>query len=450
MIKFVTASKDATISEYYPSGNMGQSSLLKIGRHEVQGQWYNYRSLLGIDINNISKSLSTINVSSPVYKLHLFDVFSKDGNQPYDYYIDIAPIDKNTNWIEGHGIEENGYQTGASNWIRYDSLNYWMNPGGDYDTSLSASLYVENGSEDLNVDITNMVYQMFSTNANNGFLLKLRNTYEALASTSFDTKMFYSKQSSTIFKPRIEVMYDDSVQDDKGRMLLGSNRNNKIYFYNVDNGIVSDFTNPRLTEIYFDVRKSGSSLTSTSSILLNGTASRITSGVFTSSNINLTGSEAYYSTSKFVLSWYSGSTNIFSEYVEAHDKSYVSLLTDDNLIINCKNLKKEYSNKSVARFDLFLRERYPNYAFSSGNENLKSIILPNMWYSVRDYVDDNENYRIVPFDDSCTKISYNVSGNYFNLDMSIFNINRVYSVDLKYKINDQTLLMNSAFTFLVK
>ena len=63
------------------------------------------------------------------------------------------------------------------------------------------------------MDVTNTVEQWVAGNlVNNGFLLKFSGSQE-LDSQTFGNLKFFSRNTHTIFAPRLEVKWDDSVWD---------------------------------------------------------------------------------------------------------------------------------------------------------------------------------------------------------------------------------------------
>jgi hypothetical protein len=442
---YYTASRDTYITEQYPSGNFGQSSILKVGRvlDGDTGQRKNYRSLLYFDFTDFNSKINSGYITGAVTcSLRLFDCYSDEGNQPYNFDIYAHPI-SNYLFTEGRGISDDGYTSGASSWIQANSSNNWVISGGDFDSSTFFSCSFENGTEDF---VTNLKWWPTASN-NYGLLLKLPDELESgsLSSQSYDTKRFFSKQSSTIFKPRIEIKWPDYIQDDKNKFYYSYTGYSKFCYYNFVNSVLTNLQNINNTNMLkLDIYPSGFATP-----FITTYASNSSTGIYQASNIFVTSS---YSSSinYWKLVWTSGSTAIKTEYITGSSETQNSQLGDDQIIIKCINLKTYYNKTETARFDFFTRYRYPTYAFASGNESLRSLIIPNMYYQIIDVVDSSENYKFMPFDNECTKMSYDFDGNYFNLDMSSFHIGRVYGIQVKYLIGNQELIYPQLFKFIIK
>ena len=124
----------------------------------------------------------------------------------------------------------------------------------------------------------------------------------------------------------------------------------------------------------------------------------------------------------------------------------------EDLVIYMKGLRPEYKEKSRAKFRVVGRERYPEKTFDSTPTQLGVKYLPSgsSYYSVRDA--DTEEV-LVPFG-SGSKLSCDVDGNFFNLNLNAFQPERVYKLQFKATVSQSTsdehdVISDKDFTFKV-
>jgi hypothetical protein len=141
----------------------------------------------------------------------------------------------------------------------------WGTTGGDIyvDTSSSFSASFDNGTEDIEVDITTLVEQWCSSSANSktatdmglkeddGLMVKLSSAYEG-AARSYYTKKFFARGTEFHFKqPYIEARWDSSLQDDRGNFFYSSSlataeeNLNTVFLYNYFRGRLRTYPGSR-------------------------------------------------------------------------------------------------------------------------------------------------------------------------------------------------------------
>ena len=98
------------------------------------------------------------------------------------------------------------------------------------------------------------------------------------------------------------------------------------------------------------------------------------------------------------------------------------------------NLKSSYSRVEDAKLRVFTQDRNRQINFYTViNNDPKGEILENMFYKVSRVRDGLE---VVPYGTGSvefTKMSYDSSGSYFDLDMSLFEAGYMYQIGLLYK-----------------
>ena len=87
----------------------------------------------------------------------------------------------------------------------------WTTPGGTYLAGDEVTQAFSSESPDINMDITTMAKKWFSgDNTNYGLLIRLSGSRET-SSGSFEDIKFFSRQTNTIYSPKIELKWDDHL-----------------------------------------------------------------------------------------------------------------------------------------------------------------------------------------------------------------------------------------------
>tara|TARA_R100000005_G_C5000693_1_gene207601 strand:- start:1818 stop:4103 length:2286 start_codon:yes stop_codon:yes gene_type:complete len=187
-IRRYSASKDNTISSAFKvnlsdrglTSNMGSSDILEI--FSIFGQASSSsieqsRILVQFPVSEIysDRQAGKIPASGSVtFKLKMFNA---EHNQTVPERITMSVIPLVKPWSEGSGLDMEGYlDIGPSNWTSASSTQTWQTLGGDFLSSdyintasiaLSSSQFLEQGYEDVDVDITPFIEQMIINEAGN-------------------------------------------------------------------------------------------------------------------------------------------------------------------------------------------------------------------------------------------------------------------------------------------
>jgi hypothetical protein len=104
-------------------------------------------------------------------------------------------------------------------------------------------------------------------------------------------------------------------------------------------------------------------------------------------------------------------------------------LTEDDIHVTFKRLKSTYKRGSTPRISVIGREKYPlkTYTNQYGYVDIK-YLPPTTYYQIKDAITDE---IIIPFNDDYTKVSCDINGNYFKLDLTNWEINRDYYIEIK-------------------
>jgi hypothetical protein len=346
----------------------------------------------------------------------------------------------------------------------------WANTGGDFYTDSSSSFEqrFEIGTEDLEIDVTTLVEQWINSNSNvlgskdnHGFLIKLSGAFEASSSTnlegaakSYYTKKFFARSSEFFFKrPKIEARWDSSTRDNRGNFVLSSsalpaaNNLNKLFLYNYFRGklvdILGDSTAIPVLNLYY---ASGSVPEGSARYFRDSDNAEVN---FLSCSRESTGvyKVTFSATSSIVNSTYPYLVDVWTHSgSEIHTGSFFTptahSFTDYNpnrkYVITMPNLKSAYPDIGNERFRLYVRDKNwsPNI-FTKATSKLNSVLIESASYQVKRMID---NKVVIPYGTSSTNhtvLSYDVSGNYFDLDMSM--LEQGYTYGISYAFYKDTL-----------
>lgn len=218
---FLTASKDASIYLQQPTQNTGLDELLEISKVYYSSLKDVSRSLIYFDLDNLTSSIISgeITVSSAELILHAIET----SEIPLEYTIYAHPISQS--WQMGIGtrfdeISSDGvtwnHKTTNTNWLgdislSLDSTGSFNGRGGTWYTSPESSQSFDYSTADLSMDVLNIIQTWLSGSLpNDGFILKHDSVFEDDTNEYGELK-FFSKETNTIYQPKLRIGWDDSV-----------------------------------------------------------------------------------------------------------------------------------------------------------------------------------------------------------------------------------------------
>lgn len=158
-----------------------------------------------------------------------------------------------------------------------------------------------------------------------------------------------------------------------------------------------------------------------------------------------------------ILKYYSVDTNtIYPPYLEFKWNDYSTVLTSSlsSSIVTDSLIKVGLSENggvfypdSINRFRINVSPLYPTRVFQTSSLFTNINYLPtSSYYAIKDL---GTNEYIVDFDNTYTKISSDINGNYFDVYMSGLEPNRFYCILIKTTINNSTLILDNNYYFKV-
>ncbi len=213
MRTYLIPTKDTTIYERYPTINTGLDEILELGKNKKDADVSNYyasssaRILMSFDIS----TSSAYPVNAKYYlNLYLANAVDVDRGQQ----IEVYPI--TAEWDEGNGYfyPISTQSTKAATWQHAKTTTNWSVSGSSFSTAsaASASLTVV-PIRDISIDVTSIMAPIVSGSNVipwNGILLKYPTTDEQDSGITSNIK-FFSRDTSTIFAPTLEIVWNDQT-----------------------------------------------------------------------------------------------------------------------------------------------------------------------------------------------------------------------------------------------
>lgn len=483
-IKRFLATKDNTITNAFKDGlttrgtgsNMGAADVMEV--FSIYGQASSAsselsRALVQFDTTAVSTQRAAGNIpasGSVDFYLKMSDAEHTEST-PRQFTLTIAAVSQS--WTEGTGLDTVNYtDLGVSNWIKAASSTNWTNEGGDFltgsgDSLMFTSKFFDKGTEDLEVNVTSLVEEwLIGTTGSYGFGVFLTSSQET-AAESYYTKKFFARGSEFFHKrPVLEARWNDFVGDDSSNFYLSSSRApaadnlNTIYMYNYVRGqlvnIPSIGTGAIRVSLYSgSTGPTGSALNLPAGGDVASAGDTNAVGGFVSTGI-YSASLAYTSSSitSVYPVWHDGSgTEFFSgSAVTVKSQEDASAFPIKDWVINITNLKPTYSTDEVARFRLYVRPKNwnPNL-YTVAQTQIETTPIEKAYYQLTRVVDDSTiiAYGTGSGNESYTQLSYDASGNYFDLDMGMLQSGYTYQLSFLFNLVGDYSEQRTKFKFRV-
>ena len=345
----------------------------------------------------------------------------------------------------------NGTITAAGS-IMTGGLAYtlWTAEGGDYHASTTGSTaYFDDGTEDIEIDISHLVEEwvkgLSGGAKGNIYGVGIRMENESAFSSSY-TKKFSARGSQYFYsRPTLEARWDSATKDDRGNFYYSSSlapaadNLNDVYLYNYSRGRLVDIPGIGSGDnIYVNLYASASDVPSGSALTLCGgggaTGSWVSTGVYsaplciTASSTPLTTLHDVWSNLAQTVEYHTGS--ITPNSLNSSEQNSVS-----QVVMNITNLRDTYHRNENARFRLYTRQKDWNPTIYTKAVSTPDIhIVESGSFKVVRLIDDLDVVAFGTGSDMHTQMSFDSSGSYFDVDMSMLEAG--YGYGLKFAIYD--------------
>jgi hypothetical protein len=262
MIKHIFPQKDSTIYSRYPNRNTGVDPVLEILKEtegypvelNLEDEFFSTsnfsRILMQFDLSDVTTLISAGKLS-PNFTASLIVKATETINIPIQYSVKAYIV--SGSWINGQGFYSNNpeIQDGVS-WKWRDgklagrlwetaslsgnaTSSYSSEPHGGVwltGSGYEASQSFNHEVADIRMNITSLVRTWISGSVpNNGMILKFPENVETDSSVMGSIK-FFSKETHTVFIPRLEFSWDDSENSGTGSFTEISNEDFVLYTKN--------------------------------------------------------------------------------------------------------------------------------------------------------------------------------------------------------------------------
>tara|TARA_Y100000034_G_C6875799_1_gene400491 strand:- start:148 stop:1812 length:1665 start_codon:yes stop_codon:yes gene_type:complete len=306
------------------------------------------------------------------------------------------------------------------------------------------------------------------------------------ATRSWYTKMFFARTSEFFFRrPSIEARWDSSIKDNRGNMqysssLLSATDNlNTLYLYNYVDGQLKNIPNltDKSAEIYVQLfsgslnnsKPSGSAIdlvTTTdyvdTAIPTVVTGGWVSTGIY-SASFALTAAASPVTKMFDVWQLDGGSqlgAQVFTGSFEPKVFKSSTSNVPRNYVVNISNLKPQYHPAEISRFKVLTRLKdWSPTIYTKAVAKVENTIIDNMYFKVTRVIDDldvisfgtgSSTPESVGSNTSYTRLSYDASGSYFDLDMSMLEPGYMYGIKLAYFKEPSYKQFNQTFKFRVE
>ena len=475
MIRRYFATKDNTITNAFEENlttrgtgsNMGASDILEtfsIHAQASSGSSELARILIEFDTTNLAADRTAGLVPASGSVSWYLKMFNAPHSQTVPSNYDLVVSAVSASWQEGFGIDMDFYSDLTrdkigSNWIQARQSasaadnGRWTTVGGDYHAAPTFTQTFSTGLEDLELDVSDIVEQWLSgSKVNYGFGVRLTDTFETYFSSStgantgsiihntsgqkrsFFTKKFFGRDSEFYFqRPVLEARWDSSRKDDRGVFYASSSlasagdNLNTLYLYNRIRG--------RFRDIPTAPTSASLRASTTGANLYNAAVTRESTGIYKADLfLNTTASTLHD------IWWVSGSSGITAYQtgtISVKNFKAYGFNPEDIYVVSMPGLRKEYRKNQTHRLNLYVREKNwsPNIHTIAVNSSIPSQIIPSASFQLRRSIDD---YVVIPYgtgsstEAAHTALSYDVSGNYFDLDTTYLEAGYLYEVQYSF------------------
>ena len=243
---FIFPESDTTIFQATGSSNTGLDEILEVTKtmSNAGGNVKVSRVLIKFDITEISGSIVDGTITSPKFYLNMYDANSQNLTTSQELY--AYPV--SSSWVEGEGTRGDSPITleGASWKYRDGSTNksFWSGSateaeGGAWYDNYYGSQSFQFETSDMRMDVTPVVNKWLDgTYVNDGFIIKRSgsfnnedtNTDEGSSERLGEFK-FFSRNTHTIYPPKLEVEWFDTKWNQGSLSALSSTELEDLSFY---------------------------------------------------------------------------------------------------------------------------------------------------------------------------------------------------------------------------
>jgi len=215
---WISSGSNLKTGESFRDQNFGRDQILEVKKffynNSLDHQTRALVNFSGTDFTALSKSVADGTITNPKYYLRLYEA---EGNAELteEYKLAFQPISQS--WTEGTGkFGDNPKNTNGCSWENRSNplggtATAWVSAGTAVLTVSQSEQSFTNQSPDVEVEVTNMVNMWLEGKEENyGMLIRFSGSQET-DSSSYGHLKFFSRNTHTIYSPRLEVRWDDHL-----------------------------------------------------------------------------------------------------------------------------------------------------------------------------------------------------------------------------------------------
>lgn len=210
------------------------------------------RILLGFDFSTVSDIFDAMegewtanlilymaNASNlpEIYTVKALNIFS-DWNEGTGNYLNIPITSESSTWKYSNVGSNLEWNTTGGAIMSYNPST--VGGGNWYSTPESESDINKHSSNELVIDVTENISKIYYDSLGTGILLKLDTIHESNYNESINVK-YFSEDTNTIYKPVLEIRYNDSINGQEG--------NNPLINFDVSVAILNGFSTLSLDDV---------------------------------------------------------------------------------------------------------------------------------------------------------------------------------------------------------
>ena len=458
--------------------NIGAATATAIGLADMssaadlaEALYYSLTSALGAGTVPISASWDG---SSAVVSLYQTEAGGSGNTHVNGTLVDgtsYATASMNTGSVQG-------FHSG-SQWTAWKNTVGEATDGGAFNdiknasTRTSFDVAMPNGTEDIELDITPLVEDWIKGESNSGInnygvCVKLTSSLES-SSVSQYTKKFFARSSQYFFKrPVIEARWDSSTSDDRGSFYFsssiasGADNLNTIYLYNFVRGQLQEIPNLTNKKVFVSLY-SGSDQNTTpgtdklelsvggdvvAASDLNATGGIIATGIY-SASIAVTGTTAL---TRLFDVWHDDTTQFHTGSTDPKVFASFNYNPNPEIVSSMPNLNAIYhAREKTTRFRLYTRlKNWSPNIYSKATSAIETYPIESIYYNLDRTIDE---YTIIAYgtgSDEQTKLSFDATGSYFDLDVSMLESDYSYTLSFLYYLNGKYVESKESYKFRVQ
>ncbi len=217
---FYTSSYDASVYLQQPEQNAGRDEILEVGKLYYGGTKDIARTFIKFDVSNLETGSG--------WKAYLNLKSANSEEIPLEYTLYANAVSQS--WTMGTGTKFDNVTSDGISWKYKNGIDKWQDnviagtavftngttgsanaEGGTWYIASEASQSFSNEPDDVRMDVTRIVNLWLSGSLpNNGFIVhhSLNNESNTL---DYGLLKFFSKETNTIYEPKLEIVWDDSI-----------------------------------------------------------------------------------------------------------------------------------------------------------------------------------------------------------------------------------------------